>query len=197
MGLPGLVPKGGVRTTARTAAGLPRLSDDSQCSVPTHRNETAMNEATDLISAPRQSQALSIPSPGTQRRGTPGRPLSLGLRTRKKLLTYSYIGIYGLVMARAATTSDTFNAVAEPRRQRFAVFLASIERQVGKIMTNSPTGSAVRLKAPTLTLAERWAGAFAGVTGGTGFQGAPTPKASTRTSGRERLSSSGSTNCCA
>jgi DNA-binding transcriptional ArsR family regulator len=38
-------------------------------------------------------------------------------------------------MARAATTSDTFNAVAEPRRRQILVFLANDERQVGEIVT--------------------------------------------------------------
>ncbi|HUA97724.1 MAG TPA: metalloregulator ArsR/SmtB family transcription factor [Terracidiphilus sp.] len=37
-------------------------------------------------------------------------------------------------MARAATTSDAFNAVAEPRRREILVFLASDERQVGEIV---------------------------------------------------------------
>jgi len=38
-------------------------------------------------------------------------------------------------MARAATTSDTFNAVAEPRRRQILTFLAGHERQVGEIVT--------------------------------------------------------------
>ncbi len=37
-------------------------------------------------------------------------------------------------MARAATTSDAFNAVAEPRRRQILVFLAPGERQVGEIV---------------------------------------------------------------
>ena len=37
-------------------------------------------------------------------------------------------------MARAATTSDTFNAVAEPRRREILTFLAGTERQVGEIV---------------------------------------------------------------
>jgi DNA-binding transcriptional ArsR family regulator len=37
------------------------------------------------------------------------------------------------VMARAATTSDAFNAVAEPRRRQILVYLADRERQVGEI----------------------------------------------------------------
>ena len=36
-------------------------------------------------------------------------------------------------MARAATTSDAFNAVAEPRRRQILVYLADRERQVGEI----------------------------------------------------------------
>ncbi len=37
-------------------------------------------------------------------------------------------------MARAATTSDPFNAVAEPRRRQILTFLAVGERQVGEIV---------------------------------------------------------------
>jgi DNA-binding transcriptional ArsR family regulator len=37
-------------------------------------------------------------------------------------------------MARAATTSDVFNAVAEPRRRQILTFLAVSERQVGEIV---------------------------------------------------------------
>jgi DNA-binding transcriptional ArsR family regulator len=42
--------------------------------------------------------------------------------------------MYCLVMARAATTSDAFNAVAEPRRREILTFLAGSERQVGEIV---------------------------------------------------------------
>jgi len=37
-------------------------------------------------------------------------------------------------MARAATTSDAFNAVAEPRRREILTYLAACERQVGEIV---------------------------------------------------------------
>lgn len=37
-------------------------------------------------------------------------------------------------MARAATTSDAFNAIAEPRRRQILVFLASEEKQVTEIV---------------------------------------------------------------
>ena len=37
-------------------------------------------------------------------------------------------------MARAATTSDAFNAVAEPRRRQILTYLAQDERQVGEIV---------------------------------------------------------------
>lgn len=37
-------------------------------------------------------------------------------------------------MARAATTSDSFNAVAEPRRREILTFLALKEREVGEIV---------------------------------------------------------------
>jgi DNA-binding transcriptional ArsR family regulator len=38
-------------------------------------------------------------------------------------------------MPRAATTSDAFNAVAEPRRRQILTFLAHDEREVGEIVT--------------------------------------------------------------
>lgn len=37
-------------------------------------------------------------------------------------------------MARAATTTDVFNAVAEPRRREILSFLADSEKPVGKIV---------------------------------------------------------------
>jgi DNA-binding transcriptional ArsR family regulator len=37
-------------------------------------------------------------------------------------------------MARASTTSDAFNAVAEPRRREILIFLAGTERPVGDIV---------------------------------------------------------------
>lgn len=49
-------------------------------------------------------------------------------------LTHSYIGMYCLGMARAATTSDGFNAVAEPRRRAILNYLALQERPVGDIV---------------------------------------------------------------
>ncbi len=38
-------------------------------------------------------------------------------------------------MARAATTSDAFNAIAEPRRREILSYLAAHERPVGEIVT--------------------------------------------------------------
>jgi DNA-binding transcriptional ArsR family regulator len=52
----------------------------------------------------------------------------------KNNLTYSYIGMYCWPMARAATTSDAFNAVAEPRRREILNYLALQERSVGEIV---------------------------------------------------------------
>jgi DNA-binding transcriptional ArsR family regulator len=37
-------------------------------------------------------------------------------------------------MARASTTSDAFNAVAEPRRREILLYLAGVERPVGEIV---------------------------------------------------------------
>lgn len=43
------------------------------------------------------------------------------------------MGMYKEVMARASTTSDPFNAVAEPRRRHILEFIAAEERSVGEI----------------------------------------------------------------
>jgi DNA-binding transcriptional ArsR family regulator len=53
---------------------------------------------------------------------------------KKKSLTYSHMGMYCWSMARAATTSDAFNAVAEPRRRAILNYLAMQERPVGEIV---------------------------------------------------------------
>lgn len=42
---------------------------------------------------------------------------------------------YDVRMPRAATTSDSFNAVAEPRRREILDYLAPAERSVGEIAT--------------------------------------------------------------
>lgn len=48
-------------------------------------------------------------------------------------------------MARASTTSDAFNAVAEPRRRAILTFLAGTERPVGEIV------AALRLEQPSVS----------------------------------------------
>lgn len=48
-------------------------------------------------------------------------------------------------MARAATTSDPFNAVAEPRRREILEYLANQEREVGQIVI------ALRLEQPSVS----------------------------------------------
>ena len=48
-------------------------------------------------------------------------------------------------MPRAATTSDAFNAVAEPRRRAILSYLAQKERPVGDIVT------ALRLEQPSVS----------------------------------------------
>lgn len=50
------------------------------------------------------------------------------------LLTHSHIGMYCFCMARASTTSDAFNAIAEPRRRQILSYLAGAERPVGEIV---------------------------------------------------------------
>ena len=44
------------------------------------------------------------------------------------------MGMYFRIMPRAATTSDAFNAVAEPRRRAILNYLALQERPVGEIV---------------------------------------------------------------
>ncbi len=53
---------------------------------------------------------------------------------RNYLLTYSHTGMYCLSMPRASTTSDAFNAVAEPRRRDILNYLALQERSVSEIV---------------------------------------------------------------
>ena len=48
-------------------------------------------------------------------------------------LTYSYIGMYKSGMPRATTTSDPFNAIAEPRRRHILELIAGEERSVNEI----------------------------------------------------------------
>ena len=48
-------------------------------------------------------------------------------------LTYSHMGMYKGSVPRAATTSDAFNAIAEPRRRHILEFIAADERSVGDI----------------------------------------------------------------
>ncbi len=47
---------------------------------------------------------------------------------------HNHIVIYNAYMARAATTTDAFNAVAEPRRRQILDLLASGERPVGDLV---------------------------------------------------------------
>jgi DNA-binding transcriptional ArsR family regulator len=49
-------------------------------------------------------------------------------------LTYADIGMYRRGMARAATTADAFNAVAEPRRREILDVLAGGERPVNDLV---------------------------------------------------------------
>jgi DNA-binding transcriptional ArsR family regulator len=64
---------------------------------------------------------------------------------KKKCLTYSHMGMYCWRMARAATTSDAFNAVAEPRRREILNYLVLGERPVGDIVLT------LRLEQPSVS----------------------------------------------
>jgi len=55
-------------------------------------------------------------------------------------LTYTHIGIYGAGMARAATTTDAFNAIAEPRRRQILDVLARGERPVNDLVSELGLG---------------------------------------------------------
>ena len=57
-----------------------------------------------------------------------------GAKIGKKWLTHSHMGIYYFPMPRAATTSDAFNAIAEPRRRDILNYLAMQERSVTEIV---------------------------------------------------------------
>ena len=50
------------------------------------------------------------------------------------------MGIYNSPVPRAATTSDAFNAVAEPRRRAILSELALTERSVGELVTRLGLG---------------------------------------------------------
>jgi DNA-binding transcriptional ArsR family regulator len=55
------------------------------------------------------------------------------------------MSMYCSVMARASTTSDAFNAIAEPRRRDILIYLAAAERPVGEIV------SALGLEQPSVS----------------------------------------------
>lgn len=71
--------------------------------------------------------------------GAPGSPLLLPDREEADtravpFLTYADMGMYSLGMARAATTADVFNAVAEPRRRQILDTLGAGEQSVGGLV---------------------------------------------------------------
>ncbi len=55
-------------------------------------------------------------------------------------MTYIPIWEYKLYMRRAATSSDVFNALAEPRRRKILSLLAGCEKPVGDIVAALETG---------------------------------------------------------
>jgi DNA-binding transcriptional ArsR family regulator len=55
------------------------------------------------------------------------------------------MGMYNLSMARASTTSDPFNAIAEPRRRQILELIAGDERSVTEI------ADALELAQPSVT----------------------------------------------
>ena len=104
---------------------------------PTSRNSdttkspiaSAQRAATLLRCVPENGSANALDEPVPPR----GRLLAHAPKVHR-CLTYSYIGIYGAAMARAATTADAFNAVAEPRRRQLLDVLAGGERPVNDLV---------------------------------------------------------------
>lgn len=60
-------------------------------------------------------------------------------------MTYSVMGIQFIPVPRAATSSDVFNAIAEPRRRDILAYLVLSERPVGDIVV------ALRLGQPSVS----------------------------------------------
>ena len=62
-----------------------------------------------------------------------------------RALTYYYMGMYLALVPRATTTSDAFNAVAEPRRRQILDYLALQERTVNDVVAG------LRLEQPSVS----------------------------------------------
>ena len=60
--------------------------------------------------------------------------MSFEVRGERIGLTYAFIGIYVGAVARAPTTADAFNAVAEPRRRQLLDALADAELSVNDLV---------------------------------------------------------------
>ena len=97
--------------------------------------------------APPESEAAAIRHGGRGQRAesSNSKAYGRGFEGEKFCLTYSYMGMYCAGMARAATTSDAFNAVAEPRRREILNYLALQERPVGDIVAT------LRLEQPSVS----------------------------------------------
>lgn len=61
---------------------------------------------------------------------------SLEFAKGEALLTYSHMGIHNCLMARASTTTDAFNAIAEPRRREILDLLGEGERPVNELVAH-------------------------------------------------------------
>jgi len=93
-------------------------------------------------------------------------------------------------MARAATTSDAFNAVAEPRRREILNYLALQEAAGGGDCGLAGAGATLGFQS-TCAFCSRWAlSTYAATAGGCCIE--PMPRPSGRfTSGRKRSSATG------
>ena len=98
-------------------------------------------------------------------------------------------------MARAATTSDAFNAVAEPRRRDILSYLALHERPVSDIV--SELGLAQPSVSKHLRVLLEVGLVEARREGRNMFIGPMRTESGRSTSGPRLSSASGSTNCCA
>lgn len=64
----------------------------------------------------------------------PYRQAVLGPLKKHSGLTYSHMGMYSSIMPRALTTSDAFNAIAEPRRRAILELLCESDRAVNDVV---------------------------------------------------------------
>ena len=75
-------------------------------------------------------------------------------------LIHNHTVMYNVVLARAATTTDAFNAVAEPRRREILDVLAGGERPVGDLVRGEGRQRLYRLNAEALRPIHDWVSGY-------------------------------------